>query len=371
MRIAIVHENFGAGAARCAQDLRREFGSKHEVCYFPRADVEETTESILLELARFRPDIVNCHSFYGGLPYEFLAMISNRYPTCFTVHDVRPIGTMHPICWVCEESRTCRRCPLINRRWRQLLRNPYYRERKLKRKTHSRCSPYLQLVAPSRWMLQRLAGRELRRFQLHHIPYGIDLDCFRYRPESRFEFGLPLDRQVILFSAWHESRRQVGSRKGLADLAEAFVSYVIPNMPEALLVVAGESFIPNHPNVRALGMVPEGRLPQMFSVADVYVTPTLADNLPYTVLEAMSCAVPVIATNVGGIPEQVIHGETGLLVPPSQPAKLGAAILEVLSDPARAALMGANGRKRAEAIYSMTSSVYAYEQLFRNMTRAV
>jgi len=98
-------------------------------------------------------------------------------------------------------------------------------------------------------------------------------------------------------------------RKGLADLAEAFVSHVVPAMPEAILAVAGESFVPNHPNVRPLGLISLERLPQMFSAADVYVLPTLADNLPYTVLEAMGCAVPVVATNVGGIPEQVKHGK--------------------------------------------------------------
>jgi len=54
----------------------------------------ETSEGILEELSKFRPDVVHCHSFYGNLPYEFLPIVSKRYPTCFTVHDPRPIGTM-------------------------------------------------------------------------------------------------------------------------------------------------------------------------------------------------------------------------------------------------------------------------------------
>ena len=130
MHIAIIHENYGAGAARCAQDLRRELGGRHEIYYFPRTNDGETAEGILSELSKVRPDVVNCHSFYSHLPYEFLASVSSRYPTCFTVHDPRPIGTMQVVCWTCEENATCLRCPLINRQWRQLLRNPYYRERK-------------------------------------------------------------------------------------------------------------------------------------------------------------------------------------------------------------------------------------------------
>ena len=99
MRIAIIHELWGAGAARCAQDLRRELGRVHEVCYFPRLNSYETVEGILDELARFGPDVVNCHSFYGNLPYEFLSIVSQRYATCFTVHDPRPIGTLQAECW--------------------------------------------------------------------------------------------------------------------------------------------------------------------------------------------------------------------------------------------------------------------------------
>jgi glycosyltransferase involved in cell wall biosynthesis len=367
MRIAIIHEPWGAGAARCTADLKRELGGKHEILYFPQPGEANTADYILTELTSFRPDVVNCHSFYSTLPYEFLSVISNTYPTCFTVHDPRPIGTMLVPCWNCEQNTTCRGCPMVSPRWRQLFRNSYYRERKVKRETHNKCSGGLQVVAPSKWMLSRLAAQELKRFQLHHIPYGIDLDHFRFTPNTRREFELPSDRPIILFSSWYESPRTIGLRKGLADLANAFISHVVAAMPEAILAVAGESFVPNHPNVRPLGFIEYERLPRLLSAADVYVTPTLADNLPYTVLEAMSCQRPIIATNVGGIPEQVVHGETGLLVPPSQPIELGMAIIEILSAPPRSRLMGEKARSRVETIYSMTAFVRAYERLFTDM----
>jgi glycosyltransferase involved in cell wall biosynthesis len=366
MRIAIVHENWGAGAARCAQDLRRELGRSHEICYFPRS-TNETLTSVLAELAHFQPNVVHCHSFYGSLPYEFLPAVSRSYRTCFTVHDPRPIGTMDLACWDCDRNTTCRRCPLVKTGWRQIFRNPYYGQRRVKREAHRQCPKYMQVVAPSRWMLQRLKSQELGRFGLHHIPYGIDLSHFRNIPNARAKFGLPNDRPVILFSSWYETKRAVGARKGLADLAEAFTSHVIEAMPDAILAVAGESFAPNHPNVRPLGLISHERLPELLSTADVFVLPTLADNLPYTVLEAMGCAIPVIATNVGGIPEQIVHGETGLLVSPADPSALGAAIVEMLSDRRRAHLMGENGRHRAEIIYSIETFVRAYERLFEEM----
>lgn len=367
MRIAIIHENWGAGAARCAKDLYRELSRRHEVAYFPRFS-DETPDQIDAALASFRPDVVHCHSFYGNLPYDFLEAVADRYPTCFTVHDPRPIGTIDVACWNCERNGTCRRCPLLGSTWRQFLRNPYYRQRRMKRVVHSRCRETLTLVAPSKWMAERLKASELYRFPLRHIPYGIDLKHFKPRAAARAAFGLPDDRPVILFSAWYESTRQVGLRKGMADLAEAFLKYVTQKMPEALLAVAGESFIPNHPNVRPLGLVSLDRLPELLSAADVYVLPTLADNLPYTILEAMGCGIPVVATKVGGIPEQIVDGETGYLIDPARPEELAAAILKILGDPQRAKVMGMNGRARAEAAFSMDRFVAAYESLFREMT---
>src|SRR5476649_1983410 len=161
MRIAIIHELWGAGAARCAQDLRRELGRAHEICYFPRSNSYETVDGILNELARFVPDVVNCHSFYGNLPYEFLSIVSQRYATVFTVHDPRPIGTLQVECWACDQNAACRRCPLVGSTWRQFLRNPYYNQRKVKREVHARCPSTMQIVAPSRWMMKRLKDREL------------------------------------------------------------------------------------------------------------------------------------------------------------------------------------------------------------------
>jgi glycosyltransferase involved in cell wall biosynthesis len=370
MRLAIVHELWGAGAARCAQDLRRELGRNHDVRYFPRSNAVETSKAIVDALTEFRPDVVHCHSFYGNLPYEFLTFVAHRYPTCFTVHDPRPIGTLQSECWECHENSTCRHCPLVGSTWRQYLRNPYYQLRKVKRDVHENCPTAMQIVAPSRWMKERLASQELSRFDIRHINYGIDLDHFRHVPGGRLEFDLPANRPVILFSSWYESPRAVGVRKGLADLATAFLEQVLPAIPNAILAVAGESFAPNHPNVRPLGLVSIDRLPRLLSAADVYVLPTLADNLPYTIMEAMGCGVPVVATNVGGIPEQIAHNVTGLLVPPAHPRELGEAIVALLSNEDRALKMGANGRSRAVDLFSMRAFVEAHERLFQEMVGA-
>ena len=367
MRIAIVNERWEGGAARCTRDLMRELGKHNEVLYFPR-DNEETMTSILRELDGYRPNIVHCHSFYGGLPYEFLPLVSKRYSTCFTVHDPRPIGTIAPICWNCEQNATCRYCPMVSSGWRQLLRNDYYRARKAKRRAHDQCAATLQVVAPSRWLLERLGTQELGRFRRHHIPNGVDSKHFKFVPSARAEFGLPERQPVVLFLAWNPTH-DLDPRKGLRTVAAAFERHVFPAAPDTILAVAGEAYAPNHPNVRPLGRISRERLPRLYSTVNMYVTATVADNLPYAILEAMACGLPVVATNVGGIPELVTDGESGLLVPPADPDVLGAAILHLLRDPDLASRMGKEGRGRVEREFTMAKFVSAYERLFEEMSK--
>jgi glycosyltransferase involved in cell wall biosynthesis len=252
--------------------------------------------------------------------------------------------------------------------WRQLLRNDYYRARKAKRRAHDRCAATLQVVAPSRWLVERLGTQELGRFRRHHIPNGVDSEHFKFVPGARAEFGLPERQPIVLFLAWNPTY-DLEHRKGLPTVAAAFERHVFPAAPDTILAVAGEAYAPNHPNVRPLGRISRERLPRLYSTVNMYVTATVADNLPYTILEAMACGLPVVATNVGGIPELVTDGESGLLVPPADPDVLGAAILHLLRDPDLASRMGKEGRGRVEREFTMAKFVSAYERLFEEMSK--
>ncbi|WP_242423689.1 glycosyltransferase, partial [Frankia sp. EI5c] len=95
------------------------------------------------------------------------------------------------------------------------------------------------------------------------------------------------------------------------------------------------------------GMLAKPEVIQLLSHATVFVCPSVYEPLGIVNLEAMACGTAVVASRVGGIPEVVAHGETGLLVPPDDPAALATAINEVLADPARRAAMGRAGRERA------------------------
>jgi starch synthase len=115
------------------------------------------------------------------------------------------------------------------------------------------------------------------------------------------------------------------------------------------------------------GMLPRPEVIQLLTHATVFVCPSLYEPLGIVNLEAMACGTAVVASRVGGIPEVVVDGETGLLVPPDDPAALAAAVNSLVADPDRAAAMGLDGRARAVADFDWASiaeqTVALYEAL--------
>jgi glycosyltransferase involved in cell wall biosynthesis len=103
---------------------------------------------------------------------------------------------------------------------------------------------------------------------------------------------------------------------------------------------------------------------ELMSGFDVFALPSIAEGTPVTILEAMACGLPVVASRVGGIPEVVEHQATGLLVPPSDATALADALAMYLQDPQLAARHGAAGRLRVERSNSVAAMVAGYARLY-------
>src|SRR5713226_3015725 len=96
-------------------------------------------------------------------------------------------------------------------------------------------------------------------------------------------------------------------------------------------------------------------VPEWLTALDIAVLPSVAESLPNAVLEAMACSLPVVATRVGGVPEVVVDGVTGWLVPPRDPAAMAEKTLALIADPAARRAMGAAGRARIEQEFAIAS----------------
>ena len=111
-------------------------------------------------------------------------------------------------------------------------------------------------------------------------------------------------------------------------------------------------------------------VPALLARASLFVLPSRSEGISLTLLEAMASGLPTVATRVGGNPEVVRDGETGLLVPPSDPAALAQAILRIRRDPERGLRMGRAGRERVEQHFDIRRMVADYEALYVDrMTR--
>lgn len=119
---------------------------------------------------------------------------------------------------------------------------------------------------------------------------------------------------------------------------------------------------------QALGMIDDERMMSFaYSAADLFVIPSLQDNLPNTVMEAMACGVPTIGFDVGGIPDMVRPGITGFLTPPEDVAALRTTILQAFTQPEQLAALSINCRKIAIEEYAIERQCHRYQDLYQQI----
>jgi glycosyltransferase involved in cell wall biosynthesis len=168
---------------------------------------------------------------------------------------------------------------------------------------------------------------------------------------------------------------RLSPEKGFAVLVEAAAQFLAAD-PGAGVVLFGDG--PERPllerRVADLGLSERFALPgftrnldKFLPWADVAVLPSFTEGLPNVALEASAAGVPVVATAVGGTPEAVTDGETGLLVPPGEPGTLAARVADLLGDVMSRRLMGEAGRAFVRERFSFATQAAAYRQLFAKL----
>jgi L-malate glycosyltransferase len=205
------------------------------------------------------------------------------------------------------------------------------------------------------------------------IHNGIDLSPFAApcddRRSIRRELGVGDDDFVIL---------QVARLDYLKDHATAVrtLAEVVPCRPDVRLVLVGEGpelkaiqeLVSRHklePHVRLLGL--RNDVARLLPGADLFLLTSISEGIPLTVIEAMAAGLPVVGTRVGGLPEVVEEGRTGLLASAGDHAGLARAVCQLGGEPALRHEMGRLGRERAEALFSERQMHSQYGRLYREM----
>lgn len=211
-------------------------------------------------------------------------------------------------------------------------------------------------VAPSEWMRQQLIANGHPAERVTVVYNCVETDRFRPLPSGRRRLTTHEGAPTVLFSG------RPTMVKGAAILARA-IPRILRDVPTAEFVFTGaakEEFLPllgDHSDVAAhirfLGFLPQDELPKVVASTDLFVAPSLYENLPIRILDAMSCGVPVVASNICGIPEAVLHEETGLLVPPGSDEALAAGVVRLLKDPALRSRLSRRAREFAVSRFGL------------------
>jgi len=221
------------------------------------------------------------------------------------------------------------------------------------------------------WLLEQ-------RYPLNKIVVirnGVDVSRFDAPPDSNQihqQLGLaPGERMVTVVS-------RITPLKGLEQFIDA-ASLLAPWFPSARFVIAGDASANGREYLVALKQRAEhlGRrvlfighrfdVPAVLGSAAVSVMPSLNEALSNALLESMAAGAPIVATRVGGTPEAIADGHTGLLVPANDPRALSEAIARLLREPDLAAALGRAARRTAESSFSLPRMVAATEQLYRDL----
>ncbi len=314
-------------------------------------------------------DVVNFHNLHGGY-FNYLAMpkLTANKPTVWTLHDMWSFTGHCGYSYDCDRWQTgCGKCPYLEE-YPPVKRDTTHWEWQLKNWVYSRSQ--LTIVAPSKWLTQLARQSILKRFPIHYIPYGIDIDI--YQPldseQCKTQLAIPKGKKVIMFGAQSLTDR----RKGGSLLLKALASLCPTLKAETVLLTIGSS---SNALAEAVGMqninlgyVSSDRLKAIaYSAADLFIFPTLADNLPLVLQESLACGTPIVSFNVGGVPDMVRPDITGYLAKPEDAADLACGIVQLLEDNHWRDRLRQNCRAISLTEYSLELQAQRYIDLYRQL----
>lgn len=216
------------------------------------------------------------------------------------------------------------------------------------------------VTCPSRYLLTRMQSF---RPDLLLIPNGLDLKVYPYRQRND-----PPDK-LLWLRAFHRIYDPVAGPEVLAIVrqggANVTLTMVGPDKGDGSLQAtrqrAQELGVDEQLNLP--GPIPKQQVPSVMVAHDVFINTTTIDNTPVSLIEAMASGLPVISTNVGGIPYLIENGKTGLLVPPSRPQEMASAIKRLVHEPELRSALSSNGRSLVES-FDWKLILPRWEQLF-------
>lgn len=297
-------------------------------------------------------DLVNVHWVAGFVAAAGIRrLVEAGHSVVWTLHDMRPFtGGCHYSAGCRGFTARCVACPQLVPALHELP------ARSLARARRRLAGIPLRFVSPSRWLADELVRSSIfdaRWHEVRVIPNGLDLTrfCPGERANARRRLGLPAEGLGILLGSVSLAERRKGSDVAVAAVARATAAVAArsPGQPRPFVISYGSGRL-EIPGVacHALGSVAEAGVLEATHACDLHLTMTREDNLPNTVMEALACGRPVLATRTGGIPEMVCDGVEGWLVDVDDATAAATVIERLAAEPGLVVAAGRRARDRAE-----------------------
>ena len=337
----------------------------------------------LLELPPQQPEIVHCHNLHGDyFDLRALRSISQRSAVVLTLHDAWLLSGHCSHSFECERWKTgCGECPdltIYPAISRDATSYNWRRKRTIFEESH------LNVATPCQWLMQKveqsMLGTAIKQARV--IPYGIDLTVFCPAPKetARAALGFSKDARIILFTA-NGIRRNIF--KDYQTMRAAIARMTEKSKQSILFVALGENGGTERVGGAEILFVPYQKDPMLvaryYQAADIYLHGAKVDTFPNTVLEALACGTPVVATAVGGIPEQInglnvsgsrtqglganchrVEDATGILTTPGNAEEIALAIEHLVADSSLRIRLGKNAAKDAAQRFDLRREAKDY-----------
>jgi glycosyltransferase involved in cell wall biosynthesis len=315
----------------------------------------------------FRPDIIHCHNLHGGyFDLRMLPQLSEQVPVVITLHDAWLISGHCAHSFDCERWKIgCGNCPDLSI-YPAIGQDAtaYNWQQKAEIYKHSR----FYIVTPCHWLMEKVHQSILKPGIVASkvIPNGVDLNIFHPANQraARIGLGLPTEAKILIFAAngvrkniWKDYRTLQSTLKEIAATGM-----------KVLCLAVGESAPSKHygeVEIRFISYIRDPKtVAQYYQAADIYVHPARAETFPNTILEALACGTPVVASAVGGIQEQIVDGKTGFLVPVGDAHLMAKRIMQLLEDDMSRQLMGRQAADDAMMRFGLEKMIKEYFSLY-------
>lgn len=331
------------------------------------------TGTDITSLPEFRQaDVIHLHWINQGMLSlkDIQRILASGKPVVWTLHDMWPFTGICHYSGECEKYTTeCHDCPLLLKPHRHDLSEKTFRK---KQKLYTTAP--ITFIACSRW-LEAMARKSslLQGHTITNIPNAINTNLFKPRAKkfAREKLNLPTDKKLLLFG----SMKITDKRKGIDYLIEAckLLSQEEPELSKQLGVVVLGSQAEQCKSLFPFPIYPmnyvsnEKELVDIYNAVDLYVTPSLQDNLPNTIVEAMACGIPCVGFNVGGIPQMIDHLHNGYVAQYKSAEDLANGISWTLTE-GDYETMSSEAYRKAVTTYSESTIASQYIQIYNHIT---